>query len=178
MKYRILSAIAVSGLLFPTSALAQAGNHEANAKVAQNSGGILAAVPHPDTVDITLGGEVVMRLRGSLGGYTAKQRADQITERLTPILSLPNLQPADVQARPIAGTDEAAIYVRDLLLVTIGWQNARANNTTPSLLAQRYVETLRRVLPQVAPRMSNSPFTPPQAHVPSGGAAGSDTTTP
>jgi hypothetical protein len=173
MKNQISQVVTVGILLIPTGALAQTDSHpEAKAKVAQNGGGAVSAAASPDMADITLGGEVVMRLRGTLGGYTAKQRADQVTERLTPILSLPNLQPADVQARQLPGTEETAIYVRDRLLVTIGWQNARANNTTPSLLAQRYVETLRRVFPQVAPKMNNSPFTPPEAHTPSSGGAG------
>jgi hypothetical protein len=99
-----------------------------------------------------------------MGGFTAKQRADQVTARMTEILSLPNLQASDVQAHQLPGTGEAAIFVRDHLLVTVGWQNARANNTTPSLLAQQYVETLRRVIPKVKPQMHNSPFTPPAAH--------------
>jgi len=155
-------------LLLPTVTLAQAGRNQAarnNPQVAQGSIGTSVATPE-DTADIALGGEVVMRLRGTLGGYTAQQRAGEVTQRLTPILSLPDLQSDDVQVRQLPGTSDAAIYVRDRLLVTLGGMDGRVNNTTPYLLAQRYAQTLRRVLPEVAPQMNTSPFTPPAAHTP------------
>jgi hypothetical protein len=155
--------------LLPTVTSAQAGHNQAagnSPRVAQGSLAGAAAIAPEDTADIALGGEVVMRLRGTLGGYTAQQRAGEVTQRLTPILSQPNLQPDDVQVRQLPGSSDAAIYVRDRLLVTIGWRDARANSTTPYLLAQQYVQTLRRVLPEVAPQMNTSPFTPPAAHTP------------
>ena len=97
---------------------------------------------------VTVGGELVLRVRFSAGGMTPQQRADAITQRLVRILQDPDIQPSDIVVKPIAG-GEAAIYVKDALLVTVDKKHAQVNQTTPIKLAEMWAKHLREVIPQV-----------------------------
>ena len=102
---------------------------------------------------IAYSGSVLMRLRTNAGGYAPEQRADEIIERLRPILELPGLRAEDIRVQRDALSGEAMIMVRDLPLVTVDYELARANNTaTPFALAQEWVARLRSILPQVSTR--------------------------
>jgi hypothetical protein len=79
---------------------------------------------------------------------TPQQRADAITVRLRTILQDPNIQPADVVAKPIAG-GEAAIYIKDQLLVTVDKRHAELHKTTPLKLGEIWAKHLREVIPQI-----------------------------
>lgn len=98
--------------------------------------------------EVTVGGELILRIRFSAGGMTPQQRADAITMRLRTILADPNLKPSDVVVKPIAG-GEAGIYVKDHLLVTVDKAHADFHKTTPTKLGEVWAKHLREVLPQV-----------------------------
>ncbi|GIV18745.1 MAG: hypothetical protein KatS3mg023_0496 [Armatimonadota bacterium] len=98
--------------------------------------------------EVVVGGEMILRIRFSAGGMTPQQRADAITVRLRTILQDPDIQPSDIVVKPIAG-GEAAIYVKENLLVTVDKKHAALNKTTPLKLGEIWAKHLREVLPQV-----------------------------
>ena len=104
------------------------------------------AAPAPEVV---IGGEVVMRIRSGAGGLTPEERADAVRRRLGPILTMPDLQAEDVWVQQREQGRTAAVYVRDRLLITADRNLARANDTTPGRLAEKWANLLREVLPQV-----------------------------
>ena len=106
-------------------------------------------VPGGTNTEISLGGEIIMRMRENAGGFTAEQRAEIVRDRLVPILSLTDLKASDVTVRSGPGDIWAAIYVREKILVTVSQSLAQANQTKPTPLAEIYAEKLRRILPQV-----------------------------
>lgn len=97
---------------------------------------------------VTVGGEMILRIRFSAGGMTPQQRADAITTRLRTILQDPDIQPEDVVVKPIAG-GEAAIYIKENLLVTVDRRHADFHKTTPLKLGEIWANHLRKVIPQV-----------------------------
>lgn len=110
------------------------------------SGDGAADVDHGGLVDV--GGEHILTIRAAGDGKTIAQRADNVTERLVPILSETHLTAADIRAVP-AGEDWVKIMVKNYLLVTVLPEDARANQTKPLALAQVWVAHLRKVLPLV-----------------------------
>lgn len=98
--------------------------------------------------EVTVGGELILRIRFSAGGMTPQQRADAITVRLRTILQDPDIQPSDVVVKPVAG-GEAAIYIKDNLLVTVDKRHAEFHKTTPLKLGEIWAKHLREVIPQV-----------------------------
>jgi hypothetical protein len=98
--------------------------------------------------EVTVGGELILRIRFSAGGMTPQQRADAITQRLVNILQELDIQPSGIVVKPIGG-GEAAIYVKDNLLVTVDKKHAALNKTTPFKLGEIWAKHLREVLPQV-----------------------------
>jgi len=117
-----------------------------------------AALAHVNDVTregstIAYSGSVLMRLRTNAGGYAPEQRADEVIERLRSILELPGLRAEDIRVQRDPMSGEAMVMVRDLTLVTVDYELARANNTaTPFALAQEWVSRLRPILPQVSTR--------------------------
>ena len=103
-----------------------------------------------DTADVSVAGQVVLRFRAAEGGYTPEQRADIIRTRLIPILSMPNLKADDIRVRSETRGNQATIWVRDEMLVTVGWNLARANQTTPLALAGVWSDRLREALPEAS----------------------------
>jgi len=105
---------------------------------------------------ITFSGQTLMRVRTAAGGYTAAQRANAIQQRLIPILSLKNLGPSDITVQQERPYQDADIYVRDRLLVTVDRGLAQANgNNDPGDLARAWANNLRGILPEVS--VKNNP---------------------
>ena len=112
--------------------------------------GAAPARPQTGGDTITLGGQIIMRIRTGAGGYTAVQRAEAVRERLVEILSQENLRPADVTVRQTRFRQDASIYVRDRLLITVDRTLSQANgNGDPAALANNWAQRLRNVLPQL-----------------------------
>lgn len=127
------------------TALTLIGTAPITAYAADEPGGDVTAATG---TDIDLAGQVVMRIRQGAGGYTAEQRADIIRTRLIPILSNANLRAEDITVSD--SVSSPTIYVAGQQLITIDWNLARYNKTTPMGLAQAWAANLRRVLPQAA----------------------------
>jgi hypothetical protein len=108
-----------------------------------------------DTV-ISLGGRQIMNIRTGAGGYTAQQRADAVRERLVPILSIISLTPEDVSVRQQRPGQDAGIYVRGHLLVTVDRTLARTDGMSPFKLADKWAARLASVLPQVDVRLNRN----------------------
>jgi hypothetical protein len=103
--------------------------------------------------DITVGPDVVARVRVSAGGYTIEQRADIAQNRVLTILSDASLTAdniADAVAIHKAGADRA-IYVGKNLFFTITSADASATQATVDQLAKMWAANLRAALPKVKP---------------------------
>lgn len=115
-----------------------------------------------DSAALTLGGEVVLRLHGGVGGYTAQQRIDVILGRLTPILGVPNIQPGDVVVyTPSAqskGNRAPVVYALGHRLITVDPATAKdAGGGTPRAMAVKLAKHLQQLLPRINWRPSNAP---------------------
>jgi len=97
--------------------------------------------------DVNVGGEHILTVRFASNGFSIKDRADAITDRLTRILSDANLHPSDIVVTK-SGKD-AVIKVKDRLLVTVDAQTAHFNQTTPMELGESWARHLRIVLPRI-----------------------------
>lgn len=104
----------------------------------------------PAVPEVVIGGQVVMRIRTGAGGLTPAERAESVRRRLGPILTMPDLEASDIRVHQRLPGQTAAIYVRDRLLITVDRNLAEANGTTPRILAFKWRENLRGVLPEVA----------------------------
>ncbi len=114
----------------------------------------LAVVPaHADSDGaVDVGGEHILTVRFASNGFSIKDRAEAITDRLTRILSDSSLRPSDIVVSK-SGKD-AVIKVKDRLLVTVDLQTARFNQTTPLLLGESWAKHLRIVLQRVNVRQN------------------------
>jgi uncharacterized protein with FMN-binding domain len=100
---------------------------------------------------VTYSGQILMRIRTAAGGYTAEQRAAAVQDRLQAILSTENLTPADIVVKQTRRYQDASIYVRDRLLITVDRKLAQANgNNEPGALAAQWAERMRSILPTVS----------------------------
>ncbi|MCC6446866.1 MAG: hypothetical protein IT210_25870 [Armatimonadetes bacterium] len=109
--------------------------------------------------DVSLGGEVILRIRFPSGGLTVQQRADKVTERLVNIIGDPTITAQDIYAKKVGL--QYALFVRKQLIVTADLQAASANGTTSEKLAMNWLKTLKRVVPECVPRIF--PITPKPA---------------
>jgi hypothetical protein len=110
----------------------------------------VSAKEHPsDTV--TYSGQILMRIRTGAGGYTAEQRASAVQDRLQDILSTENMTPEDITVKQIRPYQDATIYVRGRLLITVDQKLSQANgNNDPGALAAQWAERMRTILPTVS----------------------------
>lgn len=107
--------------------------------------------------DVTLGGQVVLRLRAAAGGMTPQQRVDVITGRLTGLLAHPKIIPADVVVYTPAG-QAPVIYALGHRLITVDAATVQAaGGGKPLVVATQWAKRLQQVLPRVNYRPSNAP---------------------
>ena len=117
--------------------------------------------------DVTLGGEVVMRLRSSAGGMTAQQRVGAIEERLTRLLAIPGITPADVVVYTPAGKPPVVYAVGRRLIEVDKQTAASAGSPGEELkLATGWAKKLQQILPRVNWRPNNAPETVVAANPP------------
>jgi heat shock protein HslJ len=109
-------------------------------------GGALAA-----TGDISVGGVWVCQLTRVAPGLTLEQRVRQVEQRITDVLSLPELQRRQltVEVRPAGAA--ATIVAAAITIMTVTPADAAGTGVTPHQLANqwagRLVQGLRRALP-------------------------------
>ncbi len=113
--------------------------------------------------DLTLGGYPVLRLRAAAGGMTPQERIDHITDRLTPLLGVPNIHPSDIVVYlPPADSRinrSPVIYVlgRKLITVDSATVASAGGGGTPLMMAKKWAARLQQVLPRVNWRPPNMP---------------------
>jgi hypothetical protein len=113
------------------------------------SGLWLAAPPaSADGANVDVGGEHLITIRAAVGGKTAQQRADAVTDRLPVILGRPLIKASDVHIVP-SGGGQFKILVGNLLLVTATPEDGKANGTTSRRQADIWLKQLRTVLPRI-----------------------------
>lgn len=140
----VLAALAALSVMVVAPVAAQESETQAQAETTTPT--MLSS----DRWNLSLGGEVVLRIRSEAGGMDAKERHDRVWERMIPILSMTRIAPSDVMVRQQPGADFANIYVKDQFLMTVTGDSARLNNSTSAAaLAQVWAARLGEVLPQV-----------------------------
>ena len=98
------------------------------------------------------GGETLFVLKSDRDlGKTADQRANDVYDRLRTILNNPNFRGSQIKVKPL-GNYGMKIVANNQLIVPIGYDEAKANNTTPSLLAKDWAANLRKVMPKLNAR--------------------------
>ena len=102
-----------------------------------------------------LGGYEIIYFKNSDTRYTPFERVELADARAVEILSrvqAPPLRTSDIRSEVRDG--KTIITVRNWLLLEIHPNDAKADNELVSVLADKWVSTLRRVLPAVAPKPS------------------------
>lgn len=124
--------------------------------LAQNESQVLRADPPASvqadaaqTPSLIINNRVVMTIPTEAAGLSPAERADILRKRLGPILTMPDLRAEDVEIRQKRQYQDAAIYIRDRLLITVDRDLAKAHSSTPGVLAEEWASTLRELLPQV-----------------------------
>lgn len=131
---------------------------------------LICALPRPshaaaDETLIVIGDSEVLRIRADSGGYTARQRADALRQRLLEIY-----QQIVTSNKPLAAEEvvldmtpgKPSIRVRGILLVSVTQDDAKANgNSTVEDVAKVWHARLRDALMKNAP-LSVSPQYPQQ----------------
>lgn len=133
--------------------------HAATDKNAPATDTTAASGPAAPPADLTLGNEVVLRLRASAGGQTPQQRVGTVESRLANVLGTPNIRPSDVVVyTPAKGAP--VIYALGRRLITVDTATVRAAGTPgakPIDVATRWAKRFQQVLPRVNYRPSNAP---------------------
>lgn len=114
---------------------------------------ILVLLPGPAAAaveDIVVGGILVLRVRAGGDGISAAQRGVLLHQRITNALSIGPVIPEQITVRMIKA--DPAIYVRDVLIVTVRPEDARLNRMTREALADLWLQNLRRALPRGLPQ--------------------------
>ena len=121
-----------------------------------------ASAPVGGFADLTVGGYLVLRLRGSAGGLSPADRIDVIESRLTPLLGVPNIHPSDVVVYlpdPKSRVNRApVIYALGRRLITVDPATVKAAGGGDALtVATKWAKRLQQVLPRVNWRPPNAP---------------------
>lgn len=119
-----------------------------------------AQAPAPASADagvVSIGGKVVMRLRGSAGGMDTEQRVDAIEDRLTKIVSVPDIKPSSVVVYTPSG-EPPVIFVLGRRLITVDKATVKsAGGGDAKELAIQWAKRLQQILPRVDIRLPNEP---------------------
>ncbi|HEX5322565.1 MAG TPA: hypothetical protein VFW40_02185 [Capsulimonadaceae bacterium] len=106
---------------------------------------------------VSIGGEVVMRLRSSAGGLSVERRVDTIEDRLTRIVAVPDIKTSDVIVYTSAGKPPV-IYVLGRRLITVDAATVKAaGGGNAKQLAIHWAKRLQQILPRVNIRLPSEP---------------------
>ena len=100
--------------------------------------------------EVMMAGFLLLRVRCPAAGYSIEQRADAIQRRANDLLVLDGIDLSSIRIEK-SGSD-ALVYAGGKLLVTVDPCTARANKTTPELLARIWAARLRGIYPEVVPK--------------------------
>lgn len=116
--------------------------------------GFCSTPARADKGDIAVGGEFVMRIRTGAAGLTQDQRVNAVTERLVPILSMPNLSAQSVHE--IYHPNSVEIWVGNHLLITTTPADAKANGLNLHQQTKLWADSLKKVLPELNAKPTTS----------------------
>jgi hypothetical protein len=115
------------------------------------------APPPVTPAELTLGGQVILRISSSAGGEDPQDRVDKITDRLTAILAHPDIRPADVVLYHPPGKSPV-IYVLGRNLITVDPLSAKQSGIGNQMqTAITWAKRLQQILPFVDIRKPNEP---------------------
>lgn len=133
---------------------------------------ILPAPAAADVADISVGGIWICRLTQGAFGMTLAQRVAQVNQRITDVLSLPEVgrRQIIVEVRPVGAA--AAIVIADITIITVVPEDAvgtgAPSHEIANQWASRLTQGLRRALPgrEVIARMYTPPAPAPRPRRP------------
>lgn len=103
-------------------------------------------------VDISIGGQFIMRLRTGAGNLSLEERAQIVQQRITENLGA-NLTADQINLKEVKKDHQYEIYLRGKLLITVTEADAEAAKMSVKQLAEHWLKQLRATLP----RLSASP---------------------
>lgn len=99
---------------------------------------------------LVVGDRVVVTIRASVGSVTPAERAAIVNSRIEHVLSDPNLNPADLEARALP-SGEFLLAVGSLPLLHVTQADAALEEQTPEAVASDWSRRLRQALIEVKP---------------------------
>ena len=109
------------------------------------------------SADLTLGGEVILRLKGNERGATPQDRVDAVLDRLNLVLSHPDISASDVVVFTPKGASPE-IYVLGRALISVDKESALGSGIgTPLQTAVVWAKRFQQILPLVDVRLNNEP---------------------
>ncbi|MGH2452684.1 MAG: hypothetical protein ACRDF5_02830 [bacterium] len=110
---------------------------------------VLAAPAAAALGDVVAGGMLILRIRAEAGGMSIEQRTMIVEQRITEALS--KLRPT-AQAITIRTVNaQPAIFVGDIMIITVDANHARLNGSTQQALAEIWLRNLQVALPKAVP---------------------------
>ncbi len=110
-----------------------------------------AALPAlADARDISVGGVYICSILHDSAGYTSYERATQVNQRITEVLSVPEFRRGAVVAVKQVGQD-AVITVGDVLVFTVTADDAAGTWMTPLDVAHQWARLLAEGLSRAIP---------------------------
>lgn len=103
-------------------------------------------------VDISIGGQFIMRLRTGAGNLSLEERAQIVQQRIMENLGA-NLTAEQITLKEVKKDLQYEIYLRGKLLITVTKADAEAAKMSVKQLAEHWLKQLRETLP----RLSASP---------------------
>lgn len=103
-------------------------------------------------VDISIGGQFIMRLRTGAGNLSLEERAQIVQQQITENLGA-NLTAEQITLKEVKKDLQYEIYLRGKLLITVTKADAEAAKMSVKQLAEHWLKQLRETLP----RLSASP---------------------
>lgn len=143
----LVAALALSGLVFALSVVC-CGSYVPAAGPAYGDDATTEEQESTYTVggegaEVSINGNVVLRLRVGAGGFTAEERALIIRQRLSDVVAV-GIEPSDVHAGMVR--DQPAVLAGDAIIITADAEHARLNSTTQVELAEAWARNLAGVL--------------------------------
>ncbi len=117
----------------------------------------LAGPALADARDISVGGIYICSITHDSAGYTSYDRAAQVNQRITEVLSTPRFRRGAVVAVRQAG-QAATVMVGDVLVFTVTPDDAAGTSVTPLELARQWARLLAQGLSKALPDASFHTF--------------------
>lgn len=114
---------------------------------------LIAGLAHPAAAaigDVVVGGLLILRVRAEAGGMSIEQRAVIVEQRITNALSKARPTAEAIAIRIVNA--QPAIFVGDIMIITVDANHARLNGTTQQALAEIWLRNLREALPKAVPQ--------------------------